>query len=47
MEAIKAKVEFVEINGDVPAQKPEGDMVSELNDLELALVGGGAIDFNF
>ena len=47
MEAIQAKVEFVEINGDVSAQKHAGDMVIELNDLELTLVGGGIVDVNF
>jgi hypothetical protein len=46
MEAIKVKVEFIEINGDESAQKPAGDMIS-LNDLELALVGGGAVDVHF
>ena len=47
MEAIKTKVEFVEIKGEVSAQKPFGDMVIELNDLELALVGGGTVDVVF
>jgi len=47
MEAINVKIEFVEINGEVSAEKPAGDVVSELNDLELALVGGGAPDVFF
>jgi hypothetical protein len=47
MEAIKAKVEFVEGNADASVQKPVGDMLSELNDLELALVGGGTVDVSF
>jgi hypothetical protein len=47
MEAIKAKVEFVEINGEMSSQKAAGDMVRELNDLELALVGGGTVDVCF
>jgi hypothetical protein len=46
MEAIKAKVEFVEIDAGV-ATKPAGDVVTELNDLELALVGGGSGDVCF
>jgi hypothetical protein len=47
MEAINAKVEFVEIDSEVPVRKPAGDVVSELNDLELALVGGGIPDMTF
>jgi hypothetical protein len=46
MEAIKAQVEFVEINAEVAA-KPAGDVMTELNDLELALVGGGSGDVIF
>ena len=46
MEAIKAQVEFVEINVEVAA-KPIGDVMTELNDLELALVGGGSGDVIF
>jgi hypothetical protein len=46
MEAIKAQVEFVETNADA-AKKPAGDVVIELNDLELVLIGGGVGDVNF
>ena len=46
MEAIKAQIEFVEVKPEVVANTA-GDMLSELNDLELALVGGGAVDFTF
>ena len=46
MEAIKAQVEFVEINAEA-AKKPAGDAVIELNDLDLALVGGGMGDVQF
>ena len=45
MEATKAQVEFVEINTE--AAKPAGDVMTELNDLELALVGGGSGDVIF
>jgi hypothetical protein len=43
MEAIKVEVELVEINAGA-ANKLASDMVTELNDLELALVGGGSGD---
>jgi hypothetical protein len=46
MEAIKSQVEFVEINADA-AKKLSGEVIIELNDLELALVGGGVGDVNF
>ena len=46
MEAIKVQVEFVEINAEA-AGNPAGDVVVELNDLELVLVGGGVGDVNF
>jgi hypothetical protein len=46
MEAIKAQIKFVEVKPEVVAN-PADETISELNDLELALVGGGAIDFNF
>jgi hypothetical protein len=39
-------VEFVEI-GAVDVTLPVSDVLTELNDLELALVGGGAGDVNF
>ena len=46
MKAIKAQIEFVEAKAEVVAQ-PAADMVSELNDLELALVSGGSGDVIF
>ena len=46
MQAIKAQIEFVEVKPEVVAN-PAGDMMIELNDLELALVGGGGVDFTW
>jgi hypothetical protein len=46
MEAIKAQMETLEFEAKVKA-KPVSDVLAELNDLELALVGGGAGDVNF
>ena len=46
MDAIKAQIEFVEVKAEVVA-KPAGDVMTELNDLELALVGGGTVDVVF
>jgi len=46
MEAIKAQIEFVEVKPEVVAN-PAGNTISELNDLELTLVGGGIVDVNF
>ena len=41
MEAIKAQVKFVEYNAEVDVN-PVGDFISELDELQLALVGGGS-----
>jgi hypothetical protein len=46
MEAIKAQFEFVEVKAEVVA-KLARDVMTELNDLELALVGGGSGDVIF
>ena len=46
METIKAQVEFAEFDTEMAAG-PAGDVVTELNDLELALVGGGTGDVLF
>jgi hypothetical protein len=46
MEAIKAQVQFIEVKAEVVAN-PADDTISELNDLELALVGGGIPDMTF
>jgi hypothetical protein len=43
MEAIKTEVEFLEISVEAE-KKAIGDVVTELNDLALALVGGGSGD---
>ena len=42
MEAIKAQVKLVELNVEVDA-KPIGDLMSELDEQKLALVGGGSV----
>jgi hypothetical protein len=46
MEAIKAQVETLEVELEVKT-KSLNDVLTELNDLELTLVGGGAGDVNF
>jgi hypothetical protein len=46
MEAIKAQIDFVEAKPEVVA-KPTYDAVIELNELELAMVGGGGGDVHF
>ena len=46
METIKAQVEFAEFNAEMAAD-PAGDVATDLNDLELALVGGGTGDVLF
>lgn len=46
MEAIKTQVEFVVINAEVDAN-PIGGLMAELDELKLALVGGGMGDVFF
>ena len=46
MEAIKAQVKLVEFNVEVDA-KPIGDLMIELGEQNLALVGGGSGDIIF